>query len=70
MNRNFEYICIYCDTDIIVTPVQVELTEKWAEMYKEKGVSFYSMHPGWAETPGVAKSLHDFSKSYANSVHN
>lgn len=24
------------------------------------------MHPGWAETPGVAKSLPGFSKSYGN----
>jgi hypothetical protein len=42
---------------------QVALTEKWAEIYKNKGIGFYSMHPGWAETPGVAKSLPDFSKS-------
>lgn len=42
---------------------QVALTEKWAETYKEKGIGFYSMHPGWAETPGVAKSLPGFSKS-------
>ncbi|KAH6826858.1 Rossmann-fold superfamily protein [Perilla frutescens var. hirtella] len=43
--------------------VQVALTEKWADTYKEKGVGFYSMHPGWAETPGVAKSLPGLSKS-------
>lgn len=43
--------------------VQVALTEKWAEIYRERGVSFFSMHPGWAETPGVANSLPDFSKS-------
>lgn len=42
---------------------QVALTEKWAETNKEKGIGFYSMHPGWAETPGVVKSLPDFSKS-------
>ncbi|KAK8628588.1 hypothetical protein V6N13_009175 [Hibiscus sabdariffa] len=42
--------------------VQVALTEKWAEMYKKKGIEFYSMHPGWAETPGVATSLPDFNK--------
>ncbi|KAK8597348.1 hypothetical protein V6N13_001961 [Hibiscus sabdariffa] len=42
--------------------VQVALTEKWAEMYKNKGIEFYSMHPGWAETPGVATSLPDFNK--------
>ncbi|OMO83960.1 Short-chain dehydrogenase/reductase SDR [Corchorus olitorius] len=42
--------------------VQVALTEKWAEMYKNKGIGFYSMHPGWAETPGVAKSLPNFNQ--------
>uniref|UniRef100_A0A2P2J6W2 Dehydrogenase/reductase SDR family member 12 n=2 Tax=Rhizophora mucronata TaxID=61149 RepID=A0A2P2J6W2_RHIMU len=41
--------------------VQVALTEKWAETYKNRGISFYSMHPGWAETPGVAKSLPSFN---------
>ncbi|KAF6149483.1 hypothetical protein GIB67_011384 [Kingdonia uniflora] len=42
--------------------VQVYMTEKWADMYSNKGIGFYSMHPGWAETPGVATSLPDFSK--------
>ncbi|WOG97274.1 hypothetical protein DCAR_0416614 [Daucus carota subsp. sativus] len=44
--------------------VQVALTEKWSEMYGQKGIGFYSMHPGWAETPGVAKSLPGFAKSF------
>ncbi|KAJ6306783.1 hypothetical protein OIU78_021990 [Salix suchowensis] len=48
--------------------VQVALTENWAEMYKDKGISFYTMHPGWAETPGVANSLPDFSKSLAGKL--
>uniref|UniRef100_A0A5B6YRG3 Dehydrogenase/reductase SDR family member 12 n=2 Tax=Davidia involucrata TaxID=16924 RepID=A0A5B6YRG3_DAVIN len=48
--------------------VQVELTERWAEMYKNKGIGFYSMHPGWAETPGVAKSLPGFSKSLSGKL--
>lgn len=43
---------------------QVALTEKWAEINKDKGIGFYSMHPGWAETPGVAQSLPSFSKAY------
>lgn len=42
--------------------VQVALTEKWAKTYSSKGVGFYSMHPGWAATPGVAKSLPGFSE--------
>lgn len=44
--------------------IQVALTEKWADINKNKGIGFYSMHPGWAETPGVAKSLPSFSKAY------
>ncbi|KAG8377278.1 hypothetical protein BUALT_Bualt08G0012700 [Buddleja alternifolia] len=48
--------------------VQVALTEKWADMYKDKGVGFYSMHPGWAETPGVAKSMPGFSKSLSGKL--
>ncbi|XP_020221225.1 dehydrogenase/reductase SDR family member 12 [Cajanus cajan] len=48
--------------------VQVALTEKWAETYKNKGIGFYSMHPGWAETPGVAKSLPSFSESFSGKL--
>ncbi|CAK9154190.1 unnamed protein product [Ilex paraguariensis] len=48
--------------------VQVALTEKWAEMYKTKGIGFYSMHPGWAETLGVAKSLPSFSQSLSGKL--
>ncbi|KAK1282154.1 hypothetical protein QJS10_CPB22g00918 [Acorus calamus] len=48
--------------------VQVALTEKWAETYKDKGIGFYSMHPGWAETPGVSKSLPSFSKSLSSKL--
>ncbi|VFQ81470.1 unnamed protein product [Cuscuta campestris] len=44
--------------------VQVALTEKWSEMYKDKGIGFYSMHPGWAATPGVSHSLPSFSKAF------
>ncbi|KAM7507943.1 hypothetical protein LguiA_018396 [Lonicera macranthoides] len=48
--------------------VQVALTEKWAEMYQKKGIGFYSMHPGWVETPGVAKSLPNFSEKFAGKL--
>ncbi|KAI3840929.1 hypothetical protein MKW92_031332 [Papaver armeniacum] len=41
--------------------VQVALTERWAKLYGEKGIEFYSMHPGWAMTPGVVKGLPDMS---------
>ncbi|KAF3445467.1 hypothetical protein FNV43_RR10643 [Rhamnella rubrinervis] len=48
--------------------VQVALTEKWAEIYKNKGIGFYTMHPGWAETPGVAQSLPDFNKNFSGKL--
>ncbi|XP_077220488.1 NAD(P)-binding Rossmann-fold superfamily protein isoform X2 [Tasmannia lanceolata] len=48
--------------------VQVALTEKWAEMYSNKGIGFYSMHPGWADTPGVTKSLPGFSKALSGKL--
>ncbi|KAK4784577.1 hypothetical protein SAY86_018945 [Trapa natans] len=48
--------------------IQVALTEKWAETYKDKGIGFYSMHPGWAETPGVATSLPGFSQRLAGKL--
>lgn len=47
-------------------PPQVALTEWWAEKYSNKGVGFYSMHPGWADTPGVSKSLPGLSEKYAH----
>lgn len=40
--------------------IQVALTEKWADDYKETGISFYSMHPGWVDTAAVAKSMPKF----------
>ncbi|CAL0303032.1 unnamed protein product [Lupinus luteus] len=48
--------------------IQVALTETWADKYKNKGIGFYSMHPGWADTPGVAKSLPSFSKSLSGKL--
>ncbi|KAL9665849.1 hypothetical protein QQ045_000170 [Rhodiola kirilowii] len=48
--------------------LQVALTEKWANMYENKGIRFYSMHPGWADTPGVSRSLPGFSKSLSGNL--
>ncbi|KAF3568028.1 hypothetical protein DY000_02014881 [Brassica cretica] len=48
--------------------IQVALTEKWADKYKNKGIGFYSMHPGWAETPGVARSLPSFKESFSGKL--
>ncbi len=38
----------------------VAVTEHWAETTPD--VDFYSMHPGWAATPGVARSLPAFDR--------
>lgn len=48
--------------------LQVALTEKWAELYGDRGIGFYSMHPGWAATPGVATSLPQFSNALAGKL--
>jgi dehydrogenase/reductase SDR family protein 12 len=39
---------------------QVVLTELWAKQHT--GITFVSMHPGWADTPAVASSMPDFHK--------
>jgi NAD(P)-dependent dehydrogenase (short-subunit alcohol dehydrogenase family) len=41
---------------------QIILTENWANEWRQKGmgVEAFSMHPGWAATPGVSKSLPRF----------
>ena len=39
---------------------QVALTEYFAEKYKNNDVFYASMHPGWADTPGVRKSMKTF----------
>ena len=36
------------------------LTEQWAEELRDSGVVVNAMHPGWADTPGVADSLPGF----------
>lgn len=33
---------------------QVALTEHWARKHDGKGIFWASMHPGWADTPGVS----------------
>lgn len=48
--------------------IQVALTEKWADDYKETGVGFYSMHPGWADTAGVTKSMPKFKSMVENKL--
>jgi NAD(P)-dependent dehydrogenase (short-subunit alcohol dehydrogenase family) len=41
---------------------QVILTGMWARLLEGTGVTVHSMHPGWAETAGVATSLPTFNR--------
>lgn len=41
---------------------QVVLNEQWAERLRGSGVVVHTMHPGWADTPGVQDSLPGFHK--------
>ncbi len=41
---------------------EVVLTEVWAERLAELGISCHSMHPGWADTPGLSSSLPRFHR--------
>jgi NAD(P)-dependent dehydrogenase (short-subunit alcohol dehydrogenase family) len=40
---------------------QVALTQEWAQRFPSP-VQFHAMHPGWADTPGVASSLTTFRR--------
>lgn len=41
----------------------VVLTEMWAQRFEGTGVAVNAMHPGWADTPGVATSLPGFYRA-------
>jgi NAD(P)-dependent dehydrogenase (short-subunit alcohol dehydrogenase family) len=41
---------------------QVTLTELWASRLASERISVHSMHPGWADTPGVVRSLPMFRR--------
>lgn len=42
---------------------QVAMTEYWSRKYEEDGIFWASMHPGWALTPGVERSIPGFYKA-------
>ena len=42
--------------------MQVVLTELWAEHLGEAGPVVHAMHPGWANTPGLAASMPTFRR--------
>ena len=42
--------------------MQVVLAELWAQRLAVRGITVASMHPGWADTPGVRESLPRFAR--------
>lgn len=41
---------------------QVVLAEEWTRRFGDRRIVFHTVHPGWADTPGVARSLPTFQK--------
>lgn len=41
---------------------QLVLNDAWAERLEEESIKVYTMHPGWADTPGVSEALPGFGK--------
>ncbi|MGZ8636905.1 MAG: SDR family NAD(P)-dependent oxidoreductase, partial [Actinomycetota bacterium] len=41
---------------------QVALTRQWARRFRDRGVTVNAMHPGWADTPGIAAALPGFHR--------
>ena len=41
---------------------QVALVREWARRLAPAGITFNAMHPGWADTPGLAESLPGFHR--------
>jgi len=43
--------------------MQVVLAELWADRLRSQGTVVHSMHPGWADTPAVARFMPKFHKA-------
>lgn len=41
---------------------QIVLNQHWRNTYGARGIAFYVMHPGWADTDGVKRSLPRFRR--------
>ena len=58
LERDYDGVAAYAETK----RAQVVLTELWAEELEDDGVAVNAMHPGWADTPGVEKSIPGFHR--------
>jgi NAD(P)-dependent dehydrogenase (short-subunit alcohol dehydrogenase family) len=56
--RPYDGVAAYAQTK----RMQVVLAELLAEQWRGSGITCHSMHPGWADTPGVESSLPNFWK--------
>ncbi|HEY5658919.1 MAG TPA: SDR family NAD(P)-dependent oxidoreductase [Myxococcota bacterium] len=56
--RDYDGVIAYAETK----RAQVVLAELWAESLRGAGVAVNAMHPGWADTPAVKKSLPRFHR--------
>jgi len=57
-DREFDGPSFYAHTK----RAEVALTEVWAERLADLGIGCHSMHPGWADTPGLRRSLPRFHR--------
>lgn len=58
VNRDYDGVVAYAETK----RAQVVLSELWSERLRGRGVRVNAMHPGWADTPGVVRSLPGFQR--------
>ncbi len=65
-NKSFDGVAAYAQTK----RAEVILTELWAERFPDRDIVFNSMHPGWADTPGVSSSLPRFWRFTKNRLRN
>ena len=56
--RDFDGVAAYAEAK----RAQVVLSEMWAERLRDRSVRVNAMHPGWADTPAVEKSLPRFHR--------
>ena len=56
--RSYDGVVAYAETK----RAQVVLAEMWADELRGDGVVVNSMHPGWADTPGVQSSIPRFRR--------
>jgi NAD(P)-dependent dehydrogenase (short-subunit alcohol dehydrogenase family) len=56
--RDFDGTRVYAHTK----RAQVALNREWAARHPDDGIAFLAMHPGWARTPGLERSLPRFER--------